>query len=669
MKLLTSSKNMLEVINSLGINTSEDLIEYLPYRYDVFSYTDDSNLVDKQKVVLLGKVVSNPKVIHNGKYDIITFFFVSTNNKFYNVKIFNQSYINKMLNFSDFFTLVGTYSKDKNEINITKVKKGEIPLDERFVPIYHLPNAIRDVDYRKLVKRTLDEYGMYIGETLPQYLVSKYHLLNHHKAIKMVHFPRNQEELNEALRTLKFEECLSYCFKNKLIREENKSLVKDNSIEIDTLKINEMIKNLEYKLTEDQTKAVREIVLDMKKKSLMYRLLQGDVGTGKTLVAGISLYANYLRKKQGVLMAPTDSLARQHYDNLVDLFKGYDIKIALLVGSMSEKEKKVIKNEIARGEVDIIIGTHAVFSASSEYLCLGLAIIDEQHRFGVNQRNLLASKGDEVDLLLMSATPIPRTLSLSLYGDLDVSTLAKFPNKKRSVKTLVEDYNSMRIRGLIDYCLKNKRQVFMVCPKINSKNYNDFASVEKIYEKYLPYYGENINLLHGKMKSEEKTKILDDFKKGIKPILVATSIVELGIDVKTAGGIIIFDANSFGLASLHQLRGRVGRDGDEGYCILVDDLNEGNIERLKFLEKCSDGFEIAEEDMRLRGPGDFIGLEQSGFPSFSCLNIVSDFKMFEIARDESSHILNNLNDEDNKKYYLKIKEKLDNSNKELTLFD
>ena len=408
----------------------------------------------------------------------------------------------------------------------------------------------------------------------------------------------------------------------------------------------------------------------MKKETMMYRLLQGDVGTGKTLVSGIALYGNFLRGMQGVMLAPTDSLARQHYESLKALFEHYNIKVGLLVGSLSIKEKRKLQEQILSHEIDIIVGTHAVYSKDIVYSSLGLVVIDEQHRFGVEQRNLIVSKGDKVDLLLMSATPIPRTLSLSIYGDLDVSSLTIFPSGKRNVKTVVVDETSPRIKGLINYCLKEDRQVFIVCPKIETSYKNNTISVKEVYDLFKEEYQDEIGMLHGKMKEEEKLNLIRDFKEKRIHILVATSIIELGIDVKEACGMIIYSANNFGLASLHQLRGRVGRNGNDSYCLLVSKIEEdSNIERLKFLETCSDGFEISEEDMRLRGTGDFAGLEQSGFPSFNSLNIVSDFKMFEVARDEISYIMNNLNDPELLSFYKKVKDRMNENKEDIKLFD
>ena len=370
------------------------------------------------------------------------------------------------------------------------------------------------------------------------------------------------------------------------------------------------------------------------------------------------------------MLAPTDSLARQHYLYFKDLLKDEDIEVLLLVGSLSNKDKKQIKEALLTKTNVIVVGTHAVFSKSISYLNLGLAIIDEQHRFGVNQRNLLASKGDSVDILLMSATPIPRTLSMSLYGDLDVSSLHSYPFKERKVKTLVVNDKSPKINSLIDYAISKNRQVFIVCPKI-LEGAGTLISANEIYQKYKEKYGDNIELLHGKMDENKTSNLIARFKNKEFLILVATSIVELGIDVKEALGIIIFSANNFGLASLHQLRGRVGRNGEEAFCLLVynEETSEEKIERLKFLETTLDGFKIAEQDMLLRGPGDYLGIEQSGFPTFNSLNIVSDYKMFEVSKNEINYILENESNLENSNYINRIKEKMIKKASELSLIE
>lgn len=669
MKLLTKSNSVISNLQKIGIEDSISLVNYLPYRYDEFSYDDETSFYDKKRVVIKGKLSASPRLVKTSSVDIIIFYFLSTKGNLYTVKAFNHHYLKNILNTNDEYSLVGQYNQDRKELTFINIKKGEFTEKERFKALYHLPQGLSSYTYSSLLKRTLKSYKGLFLDLIPSYIKNKYRLMNHEEALNRIHFPLNEKDIIDSKRTLKYEECLQYCLKNKIIRDTNKKIVKQEISDIPSYKIKNFIFNLPYELTVDQNEACKEIISDMKSNSLMYRLLQGDVGTGKTLVAIISLYANYLRNKQGVLMVPTDSLARQHFENVKTLLEPYQIKVGLLVGSLSIKEKRILKDNIKNGELDIIVGTHALFSEDVLYENLGLAIIDEQHRFGVNQRNILASKGDEVDLLLMSATPIPRTLALSIYGDLDVSSLSLFPGKKREVTTIVCENNSPKIQGLIEFCLMNNKQVFIVCPKIESSLKHN-RSVDEIYEKYKNIYEGKIAYLHGKMDNNDKIRILTNFKNGTCPILVSTTVIELGIDVKEAQGMIIFSSSSFGLASLHQLRGRVGRNGQKAYCLLVDEFeDEKDKEKLKFLETCSDGYAISQKDMELRGPGEFVGIKQSGFPSFSCLNIISDFKMFECARDDSQYICSHLDETECLRYYEYVKERMKKDEESISLFD
>ncbi len=668
MKLLKTT--LEEELNNLHIYDSEDLLNHLPYRYESFEYTKEFPLVDKQRYVLYGTIISRPIYVRAKSIKICSFSFASNEGVIYTIKAFNQDYLMRILSQDEPFTIVATYSKKGNYMALIKIKKGKISQEERLKPVYHLNSKISQDNFHKLIKRTLDKQGAYFNNIMPSYLIKKYKLLSYVDALNKVHFPTCYEDINIGLRTLKFIECLDFSLTNKLIRDENKKIVKVESKNIDVSKIKKFVSTLPYELTKDQKDAVNDIYKDLNSEALMYRLLQGDVGSGKTLVSLLALYSNYLRNKQGVMLAPTDSLARQHFEYFKSLLKDENIQVELLVGSLSSKEKKRIKDDLMNKTNIIVVGTHAVFSKSVNYLDLGLAIIDEQHRFGVNQRNLLASKGENVDILLMSATPIPRTLSMTIYGDLDVSTLHSYPFKERRVKTLVVDDKSSKITSLINYAISKNQQVFIVCPKIE-EGVTLSHSAKEIYDEFKNEYGDNIELLHGKLDENSKSLLIERFRNKDFLILVATSIVELGIDIKEALGMIVYSASNFGLASLHQLRGRVGRNGEDAFCILVYDENEelSKIERLKFLETTSDGFKIAEKDMELRGPGDYLGVEQSGFPSFNSLNIVSDFKMFEVARNETNYILDNSNDLENSNYISKIKEKMIKKSELMTLIE
>ena len=649
MDKLTKSPRLNHLLSQMGIFTNYDVINHLPRRYDDYSYTDEKEIVDKQKIVLLGKVISLPKAVMARGINIVTFDFMSESRRYYKVVFFNQPFLVKYLKMDETYSLIGTFNLKRNEVDGQKILKGMVPLNERLKPVYSLPAGFQNYLYVNLAERSLKELQGKIFSNVPYDYLNKYRLVNKEQALNWAHHPENLKQIQQSLRHLKYEEALLFSLKNQLIREDNKSLSKIKKEPIGLDICTPFLDSLPYKLTEDQRIATEEIIEDMNQSSLMYRLLQGDVGTGKTLVCFVALYANYLRGDQGALMAPTDALARQHYANAVKLFKDTKLKIALLLGSTPASEKKQIKDDLKEGYIDIVIGTHALFTKDTIYSSLGLVVIDEQHRFGVNQRIALASKGEHADLLMMSATPIPRSLALTLYGDLDISTLYTFPATKRDVTTVVLDSDSPKIFGAVDYALENNKQVYVIAPLIDFSEDERF-SVEQLFARFALKYKANVGLLHGRMKQEEKEDVLNKFYAGEIKILISTQVVEVGIDVKNANTMIIYDATHFGLASLHQLRGRIGRDGSKSYCLLVS--NEEDKDKLDILTKSEDGFAIAEEDMKQRGPGELSGLRQSGIPDFAFLNIIDDFKIFVVARDDAKEILKN---RDNNNYQWIIK--------------
>ena len=644
MEKLTKSPRLNFLLGEMGIFTSYDVINHLPRRYDDFTYSDEKEIKDKQRVVLLGKVISVPKSVKARGINIVTFDFMSQNRRYYKVVFFNQPYIAKMLKMDTDYSLIGTFNLKRNEIDGMKIVKGEIPFEERLKPVYALPSEFQNYLFANLAIKSLNTVQGQIFTTIPYDYLNKYRLVNKEVALNWAHHPKDTQEIRQALRHLKYEEALLFSLKNQLIRESNKSLSKIKKEPIDLEICQPFLDTLPYQLTEDQKVACDEIINDMNQSALMYRMLQGDVGTGKTLVSFVALYANHLRGDQGALMAPTDALARQHYANAIKIFKDTNLKIALLLGSTPTSEKKRIKEDLKEGYIDIIIGTHALFTKDTIYSSLGLVIIDEQHRFGVNQRIALASKGDHADLLMMSATPIPRSLALSIYGDLDISTLYTFPSTKRDVKTFITDSDDKVIFQTVDEALANNKQVYIIAPLIDFSEDGKF-SVEQLFARYALKYKAAVGLLHGKMKQEEKEEVLNKFYKGDIKVLVSTQVVEVGIDVKNANTMVIYDATHFGLASLHQLRGRIGRDGSKARCILVSDDEEKD--KLDILTRSEDGFAIAEEDMKQRGPGEMTGVRQSGLPDFRFLNIVDDFKIFVCARDDAKDILKH---KDNKNY-------------------
>jgi len=638
MRPLSKSPRINEGLTRLGVSNYFDVLYHLPRTYDNFAPTRENDLDHKERVVLIGKL-AGPLVYNRHQHiSVVTFPFVTKNHIFYRIIAYNRPYLLNQLKNETIYTLVGIYNGQKHEINLVNLIRGEMEPDQYLKPIYSLPAQIANHEYLRLVRRAFHLVSDELSNDIPQELVNRYHFVTEKEALSSIHFPRTLEDVYQGLRVLKYRECLLFSLKTQLIRAENKLLKKGKKATINLQKINEFILTLPYKLTTDQVKAVREIVLDMNQQNLMYRLLQGDVGTGKTLVAEIALFANYLRGDQGALMAPTDTLAQQHYQTLKAIFGSMNIKIGLLTGNLSSEERTIIKHQLIAGSIDIVVGTHALFSADIFYLSLGLAVIDEQHRFGVNQRGLLAAKGERSDLLLMSATPIPRTLALTLYGDLEVTTLAQFPQKKRDVITKILSPNNPELFEEIKKTLAKKQQIFIVAPLID-QNDGGRSSVMSLAQDYQKSFPQEVQILHGKLSSEEKQLIIENFKNGSKPLLISTTVIEVGIDVGSASLMIVYDASSFGLAALHQLRGRIGRQGQKATCILLGNEEDEEAKKLRVLVESNDGFHIAEADLKLRGPGEMSGLRQSGLPSFQYVNIITDFTMFEYARIDATEIM------------------------------
>ena len=656
---LTKSPRLNYMLGNMGIFSYYDVVNHLPRRYEDYHLTNETNLVDKQRVVIYGKLVNLPRLIRTNRIKITTFDILTDDKHFFKVVAFNRDFLTKTLNLVDYFTIIGVYNKKNNEINLINYCKGNIPDSEALKPIYHLPSDFQNYLFHNLANKALVELKGKIGTPVPYFFVNKYRLLNKEDALIKAHNPKDLEDIRQSYRYLKYEEALTFSLKNQLIREENKSLKKVKKEPIDLSSCDAFLKTLPYQLTDDQAKASEEIIEDMNQVSLMYRLLQGDVGTGKTLVSFIALYANYVRGDQGALLAPTDVLARQHYKNALKIFAKTNLRIALLVGNTPIKEKRELYHQLEEGDIDIAIGTHALFSKGVVYSSLGLVIIDEQHRFGVNQRKALLDKGDRADLLMMSATPIPRTLALSIYGDLEISTLYSFPYSKRDISTSILPSDSPKIIKLCEDYLAKNNKVYVVAPLIEYREDGKY-SVEQLYARYVLKFGKKVGYLHGKMTTEEKESVLNEFASSDIDILVSTQVIEVGIDVKSANLMLIYEANSYGLASLHQLRGRIGRNSEHGECVLVYDKNdEEDLDRLQILVDSNDGFEIAEKDLSLRGPGELTGIRQSGLPDFQYLNIVDDIKIFIVARDDAKYIVEHKDDPKFSYIYNKCKNEIE----------
>ena len=647
--------NQRELYKALEVTGDEELLRHFPNRYEDLKPTiisDDP--VDGERIVAKGTVFSMKSFSGRGT-PIIRFSLKTMINKSISCMLYNQAFYLTKLSSGKELLIVAYYSKARKVYMVQSI----FDIDSYYVmtglrPIYSLPKTVSASYFASFVKKLLSypREAEYVVSKLPKRLIDKYRLINEFDAYKCVHLPRNEKMLNDGLRVFKYEEALAYSINALSMKKLADKRKKTSNRPIDHNQINLFVSTLQYKLTKDQLKSVHDIILDMESDKIMYRLLQGDVGTGKTIVAFIALYANYLRRRQGVLMAPTFELAKQHYQNALKVFAPYDIKIAFLGGNtLKAKEKRELLQGLDDGSIDVLIGTHSAFSRDIVFKDLGLTIIDEQQRFGVEQREELLNKGEYNDLLMMSATPIPRTLSQIMNADLDVSTLDEFPHGRRNVKTGLVNSADPLIHRAIEKALAAKRQVFIVAPKIE-KGTNLSSSAESVFEDISERYGrDKVQLLHGKIKKEEQDSIIASFVEGEKPILVSTTVIEVGIDVSRAGLLIVYDANYFGLSSLHQLRGRIGRSGDFSLALLIYDGNDKDAkEKLQFLVDHEDGLAISEFDLRLRGTGSYSGSSQSGKSELTVCNFVDDLRMFECAKQDAKEILDNPSDEDNARY-------------------
>ena len=625
----------LKYLEKYNITTSKDLLEFYPYRYQVLN---PSSLESGEDILTINaKIVSTPIITYlKSKLNVLRFKAVA-NNQIINVSIFNRGFLKKNLTIDKEIILIGKYNNKLNSFTASEIKMGSLN-NTQIIPLYHNVKGIKNNTLVKYIKYLLENTS--IVDELPSYLKEKYRLCSLQEAYQYIHFPKNKEELKEAQRRLIFEELFEFMFKMMFLKELNQT-GKGVSKDFDEKKVDKFLKNLPFTLTEDQQSAIIEGLNDLKDKKRMNRLLLGDVGSGKTIVATVLLYANFLSGYQGVFMAPTEILATQHFFNMHSLFQACNVQADLLVGSMSKKEKDNILKRVKNKEIDILIGTHAVLNENLHFDNLGLVVTDEQHRFGVCQREILQNKGDYPDMLFMSATPIPRTYALTLYGDMDTSIIKQKPNGRKEIITRVvleKDLKEVLLNTLEE--IKKGHQVYVVAPMIDENDENNLKNVYLLKEKFSLAYHEKVpmGILHGKMKKEEKNEVMNAFKNNQIKILISTTVVEVGVDVSNATVMIIFNAERFGLATLHQLRGRVGRSDLQSYCYLI--CNEKK-ERLMVLEESNDGFYISEKDFEFRGEGDLFGIKQSGDMVFKIANLKRDYHILLVAKKEAEYFIQN----------------------------
>jgi ATP-dependent DNA helicase RecG len=620
----------IQVLNKLGIYNIDDLVHYYPFRYDVLKKSNVSELVQNDKIIIDGIVESIPNIFYfNRKMNKMTFRINSDNNVFL-ITIFNRAFLKNKLVVGTKITVIGKYDRLHNGIIANDIRFGLLPKIPVIEPIYHSISGISSRKIEGYIKLILDSYKTV--NYIPNYLIDKYHFIEKSKCLKEVHQPTTLENLKKASIHLKYEELFLFMLKMHNLKA-NQNLKKGLSRDVDKETVVAFIEQLPFKLTSDQMNSVDKIYEDLTTPKRMNRLLQGDVGSGKTIVAFISLYINYLGGYQGALMAPTEVLAFQHYQSITKLFP--NLRIGYLTGNTKTKERKELLLKLKEGLIDILIGTHSLFSIDVEYFNLGLVITDEQHRFGVNQRSSLKNKGITPDILYLSATPIPRTYALTIYGDMDISSIKTMPNGRKEIITTLK--NSDQIKEVLSSMLEQIKlghQIYVIAPMIEESDSIDTENVEALYEKMNKAFGKicNIGLIHGKMSNNDKEKAMEDFKNHKTSILISTTVIEVGVDVKNATMMVIFDSYRFGLSTLHQLRGRVGRNDLQSYCILISDKEA---ERLNIMTKTNDGFKISEEDFKLRGSGDLFGVRQSGDMVFNIADLKQDFNILLKAKEDS----------------------------------
>lgn len=630
-----------KLFNSLGIFCVDSLIHFYPRKYEDWSASKNLEAVKSGETVSIKATLITPvkeAMIRRG----LTLFKCkfSDGENVISVTIFNNKYLAKSLRIYEDYYLYGKIEKSllNFSMNSPKIEKAENIL--AIQPVYPAKEKLTSRSISKIMKTALDELGE-IEETLDDEIMRKYSLISLDKAIKNIHFPNSADDYLPARKRLIFEELLTLQLGLLKLKSNKKS---ETALVIKDDYSSEFEKLLPFNLTNAQKRTISECLQDMKSKYPCNRLVQGDVGSGKTAVAASLIYSVIKNGYQATMMAPTEILATQHYESLLKILAPAGINIRLLTGSTPAKEKKEIKKALFDGEIDLIIGTHALIQNDVAFKNLALVITDEQHRFGVKQRAQLAEKGEDVHTIVMSATPIPRTLGLILYGDLDISILDELPPGRQEIRTdVVDSRYHKRLYKFIKDAIARGEQCYIVCPAVE-ENETNIKSAEELADELAngEFKGYNLGILHGKMKPKDKEAIMKSFASGKVSLLVATTVVEVGVDVPNATIMVIENAERFGLSTLHQLRGRVGRGNKKSYCVLVSDAKgETARERLMTMKKYSDGFKIADTDLKLRGPGDFFGSRQHGLPELKIADMVEDMDTLQNAQECAKSILRN----------------------------
>ena len=626
------SNKIQKALAEKDVYTVSDLLRFFPIRYEkrILSSINDKNV----DMIVKATILSLPAMtVHRENLSSISFMALSEGVEF-RVTIFNRKQLLNKLTLNKEIYLEGKYERYRKQFTAANVF---FNFSNGIEPSYALSLTYPSY-FKTVIQNTFDYYGAYLRESLPEPILKKYHLLPIKELVEKAHFPKTLEDIKEVNRRTKYEEFFLFELLIKAYQKMNRATDKEPiNYQID--QVRDFIKTIPFELTDDQKKAVNDVFRDMKNNYPANRLIQGDVGSGKTIVASIAFYAVKTAFHQGAFMAPTEILANQHYHNLCEIYRNVDMKIELLTSSIKGKKRSNILERLAKGEIDVLVGTHALISDNIIFKDLRLVITDEQHRFGVNQRALLRKKGHNPDVVYLTATPIPRTLAISAFGDMDISSIKAMPSgRKKIVTKVINKENEKLVFDFIKKEISLNHQAYIIAPLVENSEVMDLENVNDLFDRVSSYFDGDCILVHGKMKPVDKDNAMEAFKRHEKSILVSTTVIEVGVDVKDATVIAIFDAHRFGLSQIHQLRGRVGRNSLQSYCFLLSD--KVNNERLQILEKVSDGFLLSEEDLKLRGPGDFFGNKQSGMPTFIYGDIVKDYNILSAAMDDADLIIN-----------------------------
>ena len=634
-------KATTEQFEKLGILTIEDLLYTFPYRHEDFRMKDLTETPHGERVTVEGRVESEPAVFYSGKNRSRMQVRLLVGHHLVKAVFFNQHYLKDRLITGMQINVTGAWDRGRQTITVNRLHTGE---QTDFEPVYSLKGIMHQKTFRRYMRTVIDLTAQDIEETLPVEMMQAYKLPSIAQALEMVHFPTKAEDVKHARRRFVYEELLLFQLKiqgmKKLRKEQEKGLI----IQYDLDLLKKFISTLPFELTNAQKRVVNELCAELKSPLRMNRLLQGDVGSGKTAVAAIALYAVVTAGFQGALMAPTEILAEQHAELLANWFEPFGVTVAFLAGSTKAKARRELLERLEAGDIDLLIGTHALIQPEVQFHKLGFVVTDEQHRFGVQQRRVLRDKGLNPDVLFMTATPIPRTLAITVFGEMDVSILDELPAGRKEIEThwLKED-SLIPVLQKMEKELSGGRQAYVICPLIEESDKLDVQNAVEVHAELSNYFGGRytVGLMHGRLPSAEKDQVMREFSEGQLNILVSTTVVEVGVNVPNATFMLIYDATRFGLAQLHQLRGRVGRGSDQSYCVLLANpsTEEGKM-RMQSMTETNDGFVLAEKDLELRGSGDIFGRKQSGMPEFKMADLVHDFKALSIAREDAERLLN-----------------------------